>query len=195
MGQLDWSWRGWLKSHFIILAPNVLIICHICVHCTVASTSCGPLGNFTVSGDFFPLPFLLFVSAQNMWCHHSSISSTMTIQAHYHNKRAPVLIIKEVTQFRNCLLSVETTPACQVSLEGVLENEDIKRCWDPMAFLSSVFTDCAWKASLYLFWFQQRRNNGGALCKAFFSCPIYRHYPRHLHSKEGSAWGLASCLD
>ena len=100
--------------------------------CTVASTSCGLLGNFMVSGDFFPLPFLLFVSAQNMRCHHSSISSTMTIQAHYHNKHAPVLIIKEVTRFRSCLLSVETTPACQVSLEGVLENEDIKRCWDPM---------------------------------------------------------------
>lgn len=62
------------------------------------------------SGELFPLPFLPLVSFQNMWCHHSSVSSTMTIKALYHNRSAPVLVSREVTQFRSCLFSVETYP-------------------------------------------------------------------------------------
>lgn len=77
------------------------------------------LGDSTVSRDFFLLPFPPFFSFQNMWCHHSSISSTMTIKEHYHNRSALVLITREVTWYGSCFFSMETTPAaCQVSLRG-----------------------------------------------------------------------------
>lgn len=107
---------------------------------------------------------LLFFSLQGVWCHHSSISCTLTIKH---------IILREVPQGSlpgKCDLDQELSflygdsPACQVTPRGALENEDIKHCGIPLFSPHRV----ALKSQSLLILVLTKTKQWMAVCKAFF---------------------------
>lgn len=144
-------------------------------------------------GSFFPLllPFFFFFPPANLWCHHSSISSTLTMKAHYHNRSVPGLITREVTWFRSCLFSVETTRSLPEESWKMKTSNAVGIQWH--SSLQSSQSGPEKLVSTYLG--SDKDWTMGGCVQSLFSSPIYRHYPRNRHSQEDNAQGRASCLD
>lgn len=162
---------------------------YISICCTFAKISRGLLGRFRVSGNFFFFSSFFFIT-------DGVITALLALP-----RQSKHIIITEVPcahyQERDLVQEMLFLHGDYLCLPGLSQRSPAK--WSHQTQWRSngipLFSPhrVTLKSESLLTWVLTKTEQWMAVCKAFFSYPIYRHYPRELHSHE--AQGLTSCLD